>query len=150
MPLHSGADSSNTRHGGATVGRTEFCFATGIIFGLEGRGRRGRRGAHRRWWKGPWRNRRSLHPIAQHLPGRHVDDRPNALPGLVSHDARSVPVWLAIEMSSTRSIREGRRLKKSSLKGTVKLWCDHCATFGVFDLRRLQPTSVKLRFPRLP
>jgi hypothetical protein len=30
----------------------------GFIFGLEDRGQRVRLDAHRRWWKGPWKNRR--------------------------------------------------------------------------------------------
>ena len=33
----------------------------GFISGSEGRGRRDRRGAHRRWWKGPWKNRKRCH-----------------------------------------------------------------------------------------
>jgi transcriptional regulator with XRE-family HTH domain len=36
----------------------EFSFATRFVFGSEYRDRRGRRDAHRRWWKGPLKNRR--------------------------------------------------------------------------------------------
>ena len=35
-----------------------FCFATETIAGSEDRGPRDRRGAHTRWWKGLWKNRR--------------------------------------------------------------------------------------------
>ena len=41
----------------------------------------------------------------------------------------------------------GMQVEEKLPKGTVKLCCDHCATFGVFDLGRLQPTSVKLLLP---
>ena len=34
--------------------------------------------------------------------------------------------------------------------GTIEKRCDHCGEVGVFDLRKLQPTSVKLLIPRLP
>jgi hypothetical protein len=44
----------------------------------------------------------------------------------------------------------GTQVEEKLPKGTVKLCCAHCGTFGVFDLHRLQPTSVKLLFPRLP
>ena len=34
--------------------------------------------------------------------------------------------------------------------GTVERRCDHCGTLGIFDLRQLRPTSVKLLIPKLP
>jgi hypothetical protein len=34
--------------------------------------------------------------------------------------------------------------------GTIERRCDHCGEVGVFDLRKLRPTSVKLLVPRLP
>src|SRR5262249_25320171 len=36
-----------------------FSSLLGFIFGSEDRGRRAPQGAHRRWWKGLWKNHRS-------------------------------------------------------------------------------------------
>jgi hypothetical protein len=33
--------------------------------------------------------------------------------------------------------------------GTVERRCDHCGALGVFDLRQLRPTSVKLLVPKV-
>ena len=34
-------------------------------------------------------------------------------------------------------------------EGTTELRCDHCGAVGVFDMRQLRPTSVRLLIPKL-
>ena len=58
-------------------------------------------------------------------------------------------------MAGYRDVRyildsRGAKVEERLPEGTAKLCCDHCGTFGVFDLRQLRPASVKLLLPRLP
>jgi hypothetical protein len=43
----------------------------------------------------------------------------------------------------------GTEVEEELPHGIAERRCDHCGTVGVFDLRRLRPTSVKLLVPRL-
>ena len=50
-----------------------------------------------------------------------------------------------------RYVIDARGLTPETLPvGTVEKRCDHCGEVGVFDLRKLRPTSVKLIVPMLP
>jgi len=51
------------------------------------------------------------------------------------------------EVSKGQSRFWRRQVEEKLPEGTVKLCCDHCETFGVFDLRQLRPASVKLLLP---
>ena len=44
----------------------------------------------------------------------------------------------------------GAKAEEKLPEGTIERRCDHCGAVGVFDLRQLRPTSVKLLVPRLP
>jgi hypothetical protein len=45
---------------------------------------------------------------------------------------------------------QGAKAEEELSEGTVERRCDHCGALGLFDLRHLRPTSVKLLVPRLP
>jgi hypothetical protein len=44
----------------------------------------------------------------------------------------------------------GVKAEEELPNGTVERRCDHCGAVGIFDLRQLRPTPVKLLIPRLP
>jgi hypothetical protein len=44
----------------------------------------------------------------------------------------------------------GAKTEEELPEGTIERRCDHCGAVGVFDLRQLRPTSVKLLVPRPP
>jgi hypothetical protein len=43
----------------------------------------------------------------------------------------------------------GAKVEESLPVGTVERRCDHCGAVGVFDLRQLRPTSLKLLVPKV-
>jgi hypothetical protein len=44
----------------------------------------------------------------------------------------------------------GTKTEERLPKGTIERRCDHCGAKGIFDMRKLRPTSLKLLVPKPP